>query len=220
MTVYQKQALQGVTIFQNQAFRSPCLLKNIFRLLRRVAGIEVTGGADKAFSALYDIVVAVNQEKPVFFLELSKQPEETAVGAQNHADAPVFPELISVSQLDIGVSVLIIVFQSPLKNHAVGEKIIGPVALSPVAVAHEDDPGAVVKGQDGRGGIKLIEFCGEGRHVKPSLPGSSGRNQMKSVRKSTARKTLSSGSSGSCAGRNRMCAASRCRRKSCTKKRM
>ena len=152
--------------------------------------------------------------------DLAQQPEETAVGAQNHADAAVFPELISVSQLDIGVSVLIIVFQSPLKNHAVGEKIIGPVALSPVAVAHEDDPGAVVKGQDGRGGIKLIEFCGEGRHVKPSLPGSSGRNQMKSVRKSTARKTLSSGSSGSCAGRNRMCAASRCRRKSCTKKRM
>src|SRR5699024_9154344 len=104
MTVYQKQALQGVTIFQNQAFRSPCLLKNIFRLLRRVAGIEVTGGADKAFSALYDIVVAVNQEKPVFLLELPQQPEETAVGAQNHADAPVFPELISVSQLDIGVS--------------------------------------------------------------------------------------------------------------------
>ena len=43
---------------------------------------------------------------------------------------------------------------------------------------------------------------------------------MKSVRKNTARKILSSGSSGSYADRNRMCGASRCRRTSCMKQRM
>ena len=156
MAVHQKQALQTVPVFQDQAFRDSGVPEDIFRLFRSVAGIKIAGGAGKAFPAFDDIVVSVDQEKPVFLLKPGQKPENMAVGAQDNADAAVFPELVAVSQLDLGVAVLPVVFQRSLKDHAVGEKIVRPVALSPVAVAHEDDPGAVVKGQDGRGGIKLI----------------------------------------------------------------
>lgn len=74
--------------------------------------LVVTERRKKGFQPLlsfHNIMVAVKQIQPVFLIKLAKKPENVAVDIHDVFDASVFPQLVAVSQLDIGKSLPVIV---------------------------------------------------------------------------------------------------------------
>ncbi len=146
-----------VCIFQNktlikskigeQRFVALCVRTEV----RRTHSVAVT-----AFF-LFHIMVPVNQIQPSGVIKQGQEPEHVVVDFDNLAHFPVFPELIPVSQLDIGKTAIIIVFQGGKIKILVFQKIIVGISAASVAVADKDIAAAHVQGQYGR----IMESAGK-----------------------------------------------------------
>lgn len=93
-------------------------------------------------------MVAVNHVQPAGLIEFGQQLKGVGVGLNDGLLISIFPQLVSISQFDIGVAVGQIVLERATVDLLVGQKIIGAVALAAMAVAENNELGGGVEGDD------------------------------------------------------------------------
>lgn len=89
-------------------------------------------------------MISVNHIKPVLLMKQGEEPEHIVMNFNDLAHSPVFPQLIPVSQLNIGKTLLIVMVQSRKIKVLVFEKVV--VGIAPAAVAVADDSVAAAAG--------------------------------------------------------------------------
>ena len=92
----------------------------------------------EGFPAFHHVVVPIQHIQTVFPIKLGHHPEGIAVGGNDGAHPAVFPQLVPVSQFDIGEALVVIMLQRAEKQILIGQKIIAVVSLSPMAIAHDN----------------------------------------------------------------------------------
>ena len=97
------------------------------------------------------------------------KPENTAVGAQDCVHGAILPKLIPVSQLNIGKSMIIVIFQGSVKNVLVRQKVIAPVSLAAMTVTHENEFGVLFIGKYRSICEELIKLCVKTGHGAASF---------------------------------------------------
>jgi hypothetical protein len=93
-----------------------------------------------------DVVVSDDDMKAIIRVEGVEQVKNVLVGSPNLAKAAVLPELITVSNLDVGVALVIILSQYAQEQRFVLGKGIGPAVIAAMTVAEEDQRRIVVEG--------------------------------------------------------------------------
>ena len=137
MAVNKQQALAGLPVFQHQAFGD--FQAGEQRLIAAVAvAIVARALAGVGFSPLDNVVVAVNHVQPAGLIEFGQQLKGVGVGLNDGLLISIFPQLVSISQFDIGEALVVIMLQRAEKQILIGQKIIAVVSLSPMAIAHDN----------------------------------------------------------------------------------
>jgi hypothetical protein len=95
--------------------------------------------------AFNDIMISVQHIKPIAFIKQGHQPKCVTVGIYDIIDLPVFPQLISIADLDVRITVFIIIVKSGKIYILIIGEIIIPITISSVAVAHYDNSGGIIK---------------------------------------------------------------------------
>ena len=83
-------------------------------------------------------MISPEHKKPAGLSESVKEPENVSVNFFYVGELPVFPELVAVTQFNIGKSVLIVIAQCCFIYGFVVEKTVIPCTASPVAVAEQN----------------------------------------------------------------------------------
>jgi hypothetical protein len=135
--VCQKQSKVLRGIFQNQALIKRKILKERpdALLLTTKAGIKEQ--IAKAGFFLFHIMIAVYHIESALSAVQGKEPEHVAVYFDDLAHFPVFPELIPVSQLNIGKSPLIVVRKGRKIKVLIFQKVVVGISPAPVTVADD-----------------------------------------------------------------------------------
>lgn len=95
------------------------------------------------------IVIAIQQIEPPLPVKQGEEPEYIVVDLYDLAHAPVFPQFVTVAQLDIGEALGIIVLQGSKIQVLIFQEIVSPGAVTPVTVADQDIAATVAQRQDG-----------------------------------------------------------------------
>ena len=74
--------------------------------------ISIVAVAADAAIFLYDIMVSVKKINPVLLIIFGEKPEHIAVYVYDLLHGTVFPKIIAIPKLNIGVAVVVVVLQS------------------------------------------------------------------------------------------------------------
>lgn len=139
------------TVFKNQTFVELKAGEQLLAALRVRAEIGVTDPVRVAGLLLFEVMVPIEQMKPVLAVEEGEEPEHIVVDLDDLAHPPVFPELVAVTELDIGEALCIIMLQGSEVKILIFQKIIVCCSVAPVAVTEKAE--AAAGGQRERGGV-------------------------------------------------------------------
>jgi len=137
LTVTQNQSLTGLQIFEQDCFLIIVFIKIVMEVFPDIVFVFKT-----------HVVVSIQHDHAVFFMEVLQGVENIAVGDPDMLEMSVFPQLIAVTGLNIGVTVVIIVGHRVLIDGLVAGKFIGQAVIAPMAVGKEDQAGRFIKLQD------------------------------------------------------------------------
>ena len=93
-------------------------------MLFRSVAIVARALAGVGFSPLDNVVVAVNHVQPAGLIEFGQQLKGVGVGLNDGLLISIFPQLVSISQFDIGVAVGQIVLERAAVDLLVGQNRI------------------------------------------------------------------------------------------------
>lgn len=110
MPVCQVDTAAGTGIFQNQTFVEYQPRKQFLMALGIRTEIGIADSLGIAGMLLFHIMVAIKQMQPALTVKEGEKPKDIVVDLDYLPHVSVFPEFVSVPQLDIGVSIGIIIF--------------------------------------------------------------------------------------------------------------
>ena len=90
-------------------------------------------------------MVSVKKIDTIFAIIFGEKPEHIAVYVYDLLHGTVFPEIIAIPKLNIGVAVVVVVLQSRKIKVLILQKIVAVAAISAMAVADQDITGRIVK---------------------------------------------------------------------------
>ena len=90
-------------------------------------------------------MVAEEHEESAVSVKALKQTVNFPMGIVDVGKAPVFPKFVAVAQFDIGEAVVVVMFQCSGEERPIFDKAVRPGTCTAVAVAHDHDPGMIVK---------------------------------------------------------------------------
>ncbi len=146
-------------------------------LLRRGLGVEYHGLQESRVLPADNVVVAVEQVQPPFFLEPGEHAVDVLMNLRDVAQLPVLPQLLPVPQLDIRKTVSVVMFHGRIVQMLVLQEIVRGGAHAPVTVADEHIPGALAERQHqglGKGPVQAAGgahglFLPRGLHLRQHL---------------------------------------------------
>ena len=150
MTVSQVE-LMPFTVLENQTFVELKSGEQFLAALRVRTEIGITDPVRISGLLFFKIMVSVEQIKAVVAVEEGEEPEHIVVDLDDLAHPPVFPELVAVTELDIGEALCIIMLQGSEVKILIFQKIIVCCSVAPVAVTEKAE--AAAGGQRERGGV-------------------------------------------------------------------
>jgi len=127
MPVNYKDALPGSGMSQDQPFSSghPVLLYVIA-------------------PASLDVVVAHDEMESVLLVKPVQQVKDASMSIPNIAEPPILPQLVAISNFNIGETFSEVVSQCVKEQSFIPGKGIGSAVVPPVAVAKKSDPARII----------------------------------------------------------------------------
>jgi len=164
MSVGQVEALSLTALLQDNALIKGKSREEGLAALGIRAKIGVTDLVGITRSFFLHIMIAVQQIKPSLAVKQGEEPEHIIVNLNDLTHAPVFPQLIPVSQFNIGVALGIVVLQCRKIEVLVFQKIIAPGAVPPMTVAEQNITAAGAQRKNG-GILKSVGQAGGVTHI-------------------------------------------------------
>lgn len=124
MPVCQVDAAAGTGILQNQTFVECKSRKQLLMTLGIRTEIGIADSLRIAGMLLFHIVVAIKQMQSALTVKEGEKPKDIVVDLDYLPHVSVFPKLVSVSQLDIGKTIGIVIFQGRKIEVQILEEII------------------------------------------------------------------------------------------------
>jgi hypothetical protein len=93
-----------------------------------------------------DVVVAYDEVEPILPVKPMQQVKGASMSIPNVAEPPVLPQLVAISNFNIGKTFLEIMSQCVEEHSFIPGKGIGPAIISPVAIAEKGNPTRIIIG--------------------------------------------------------------------------
>ena len=111
---------------------------SIFKKRFEVAGLAVIIPLhvflDKSGELFDDIVVTVNHVVTVFLVEIMEKTKGVGIDVADVRELLVFPELLTVAEVDIGKAAVVIVLNCGIINVLIVSEIVHPASVALMAV--------------------------------------------------------------------------------------
>jgi hypothetical protein len=94
--------------------------------------------------AFLDVVVANDEVEPILLVKLVQQVKGASMSIPNVAEPPVLPQLVAISNFNIGKTFPEIMNQCVEEHSFIPGKGIGPAVIPSVAIAEKGNPTRII----------------------------------------------------------------------------
>ena len=94
--------------------------------------------------AFLDVVIAYDEVEPILLVKLMQQVKGASMSIPNVAEPPVLPQLVAISDFNIGKTFPEIMSQCVKEHSFIPGKGICPAVVPPVTIAEKGDPTRII----------------------------------------------------------------------------